>query len=60
MNIKKLREANQLTQQQVADLIGVDVATYNRYERGKNKISKTVILALSVVFNVSVDEIKTK
>ena len=57
MNVKRLREDRELTQQQVADMIGVDVATYNRYERGKYKIKKTVRVALSAVFNVNVEDI---
>jgi transcriptional regulator with XRE-family HTH domain len=39
-------------------MIGVDVATYNRYERGKYKISKTVLLALSIIFAVDPNKIK--
>lgn len=58
MTVKELREKKLLTQQQVADIIGVDVATYNRYERGKYRISKATQLALSVVFNVEPDAIK--
>jgi|LakMenEpi03Aug12_release.lakeMendotaPanAssembly.Ray.scaffolds.fasta_scaffold1310946_1 transcriptional regulator with XRE-family HTH domain len=58
MNIKQLREKKGLTQQQVADMIGVDVATYNRYERGKYKIGRTVQLALSVALGVPVEDIK--
>jgi transcriptional regulator with XRE-family HTH domain len=39
-------------------MIGVDVATYNRYERGKYKIGRTVQLALSVALGVPVEDIK--
>ena len=58
MNLKELRESKGFTQQYVADMIGIDVATYNRYERGKYKISKAVLLALSVVFGVDYKKIK--
>jgi transcriptional regulator with XRE-family HTH domain len=58
LNLKELRELKGFTQQYVADMIGIDVATYNRYERGKYKISKTVLLALSVVFGVEPKKIK--
>lgn len=57
MNIKALRESSHLTQKEVADMIGVDVSTYNRYERGKYKISKAMRLALSTVFGVGADKI---
>ena len=58
MTVRELREKKRLTQQQVADMIGVDVATYNRYERGKYQISRTVLLALSTVFGVEADQTK--
>lgn len=58
MNLKELRESKGFTQRCVADMIGVDVATYNRYERGKYKISKTVLLALSIIFAVDPNKIK--
>lgn len=60
MTIKQLREERELTQQQVADKMGIDIATYNRYERGKYPMSKKVILALSAVFKVSPSKIDIK
>lgn len=53
MTLKEHRLKKEMTQQEVANKIGVDVATYNRYERGKLKVDKKTLMALSVVFNTT-------
>ena len=47
MRLKELRLEHGLTQKQVAEMIGVSLSTYKRYERGicaKMKIDKVAIL----------------
>lgn len=46
MNIKELRKNKGLTQQDLADKIGMSVVSINRMENGKQPISKTVELAI--------------
>jgi transcriptional regulator with XRE-family HTH domain len=41
-NLRKLRLSMDLTQKQMAELLGVSHVTYNRYETGEREISKPV------------------
>ncbi|MDL2211852.1 XRE family transcriptional regulator [Erysipelotrichaceae bacterium OttesenSCG-928-M19] len=59
--IKELREAKssisnrKITQQDLAELLGVDRATISNYERGTHEPSQQSLFTLSEYFNVSVD-----
>jgi transcriptional regulator with XRE-family HTH domain len=48
--LKELRQARNLTQEQLAKLIGVNLRTYKRYEEGKTTpriaIYKRIVIAL--------------
>ena len=50
--LKQLRDASELTQEEVGKLIGVTKATINRYETGEIDIKRTVAIKLAAVFNV--------
>lgn len=54
-NLRSAREKRGLTQQQVADLMGVDKSTYCGYETGKRQPDVQKIKQLSNVLNVSGD-----
>ena len=50
--IKAARTVCKLTQQQVADILGIDRSTYTYYETGTNKPSVEVLVKLSEIYNV--------
>lgn len=53
-NLRLLRKNFKLTQQEVADILGVDRSTYTFYESGKSTPSKENIVKLCDIFNVTV------
>lgn len=55
--LKRLRKEKGVTQQEVADYLGVNRVSYTDYENEKNKISPERLSKLADYFNVSVDEI---
>ena len=55
--IKKIRKNLGYTQQQIADLLGVDRSTYTCYETGRIKPDIKTIMSLSRVFGVDYTEI---
>lgn len=54
-NIRALREDNDLTQQQLADYLGVAQNTYSQYETGKIAYTAQVLVKLADFYGVSVD-----
>lgn len=55
--IKDLREDNDMTQQQVADYLGMKQPQYFRYEKGTRDIPSDVLIALARLYGVSTDYI---
>ena len=55
--IRDLREDNDLTQQQIADVLGTSQTMYARYERGANEIPVRHIITLARFYNVTCDYI---
>lgn len=55
--IKSFRAGANLTQQELADLLGIKRSTYAYYELGKVKPPLIVISRLSLIYGVSVDTI---
>lgn len=53
--IKGLREDNDLTQTQVAEVLGTSQTMYARYERGANEMPIRHLIALCKFYNVSAD-----
>jgi transcriptional regulator with XRE-family HTH domain len=54
-NLKKLRDEHNLTQQQMADIFGLQRPTYTRYEKGERQPDFETLIKISDYFNVSVD-----
>lgn len=52
--IKASRKECKLTQQQVADILGLDRSTYSYYELGHLKPSVEVLVKLSAIFNADI------
>lgn len=53
--LRGIREDNDLTQQQVADVLGTSQTMYARYERGANEIPVRHLVTLCLFYNVSAD-----
>ena len=55
--IRDLREDADMTQQQVADILGTSQTMYARYERGANELPLRHLIALADLYHVSADYI---
>ena len=55
--IRDLREDHDLTQQQVADILGTSQTMYARYERGANELPLRHLKKLCELYGVSSDYI---
>lgn len=55
--LKELRKKQKLTQQQVADAIGIGMQAYAYYEKEERDPSPDTLCRLADFFNVSVDEL---
>ena len=53
--IRGLREDNDLTQSQVAEVLGTSQTMYARYERGANEMPIRHLVTLCRFYNVSAD-----
>ena len=55
--MRDLREDNDKTQQEIADILGTSQTMYARYERGANELPIRHLLALCRFYGVSADYI---
>ena len=55
--IKELRQSHSLTQEELAQILGVNHRTVSRWETGKNMHDYDVIIDMAKYFQVNVDEI---
>ena len=55
--VRDLREDHDLTQQKVAEYLGMKQAQYSRYERGLRDIPTDVLIRLTQLYNTSSDYI---
>ena len=53
--LRGLREDNDLTQTQVAEVLGTSQTMYARYERGANEMPLHHLVTLCKIYNVSAD-----
>lgn len=53
--LRGLREDNDLTQAQIAEVLGTSQTMYARYERGANEIPLRHLVVLCKFYNVSAD-----
>jgi len=53
--IRDLREDHDLTQTQVARLLGMSQTGYSKYETGENDIPTAVLIKLADFYNTSTD-----
>lgn len=57
MKLKELRKKAKLTQQSVADYVGINQNTYYYWESGRTKIDSANLAKLANLFGVSIDYI---
>ena len=55
--IRDLREDRDMSQQQVADYLGMKQPQYNRYERGLRDLPTDVLIRLAKLYRTSTDYI---
>ena len=55
--LRALREDNDLTQEQVAQILGTSQTMYARYERGANELPIRHLIVLCRLYDVSADYI---
>ena len=53
--LRGLREDNDLTQTQIAEVLGTSQTMYARYERGVNEMPTRHLIKLTKFYNVSLD-----
>lgn len=53
--IRDLREDRDMTQKQVAQVLGMSQTGYSKYETGENDIPTTVLLKLADFYGTTVD-----
>jgi len=53
--IRDLREDQDLTQKQVAQILGMSQTGYSKYETGENDIPTTVLIKLADLYKTSID-----
>lgn len=56
-NLKKLRQDRNLTQERLADFLGVSFQTISKWERGDNYPDITTLPEIASFFNVTVDKL---
>ena len=55
--LRDLREDHDLTQKQVADMLGIQQTVYSRYERGYQTIPREHLIKLADFYKVNIDYI---
>ena len=53
--IRDLREDKDMTQKDMAAILGMSQTGYSKYETGENDIPTNILIKLSVFHNVSID-----
>ena len=56
-NLKKIRNLNNMTQVEVANSLNISQSAYSFYENGRNEPSVEILIQLSKLYNVSIDEL---
>lgn len=53
--MKELRKANNLTQSELAERIGVSLGAIKHWEQNKGEPNTATLISMAVLFNVSID-----
>lgn len=54
-HIRDLREDRDLSQRQVASMLGMSQTGYSKYETGENDIPTAILIKLARFYNTSID-----
>lgn len=54
-HIRDLREDRDLSQKQVASMLGMSQTGYSKYETGENDIPTAILIKLARFYNTSID-----
>ena len=57
LRVKKYRLDNKKSQQEVEDYLGIDISTYNKYEKGSRKLNNEVVRKIAEYYNIKVSDI---
>lgn len=57
LTLRQWRRAKEITQQGMADMLGVHVNTYQNWEEAPDKISITNAVKIAKIFNLTIDDI---
>lgn len=57
LRLKALRVGKELTQEKIAELLGIHEATYNRKEQGVSEFTLSEAKKISDIFNTSIDRL---
>lgn len=57
LRVKKYRLDNKKSQQEVADYLGIDISTYNKYEKASRKLNNEVVRKIAEYYNIKVSDI---
>ncbi len=55
MKLKELRKRNNLSQQEIANKLGINNVTYYGYEKGRSEPSIKTLIQLADIYGVSLD-----
>ena len=55
--IKSLREADGLTQRQLSASLGIDVALYNRFEKGERLMKRELVCKLAEIYGCNPNQL---
>lgn len=53
--IRDLREDRDLTQTEIAKILGMSQTGYSKYETGENDIPSIILIKLARLYNISID-----
>ena len=56
-NIRKIRKERKMTQEEMADMLGISITAYRDLERGGTSIMNGNVLRLAEILNTSTEEI---
>lgn len=56
-NIRKIRKGRRMTQEEMADMLGISITAYRDLERGSTSIMNGHVLRLAELLNTSTEEI---
>lgn len=57
IRLKELREQNNKTQKEIAEILNIQQNTYSQYENGQRQISLDFLIKLANFYQVSIDYI---